>query len=69
MKVNKNKRKSEKGSITLFVVIAMMFFSIVLLMGFTGVKNKIAAQNKKIEVIQNEYQATDMDQKYNELTK
>ena len=67
MRIDINKGKSEKGSITLFVVIAMMFFSIILLTGFIGIKNKLIEQDKKIQVIQNEYQATSMDQKYREL--
>lgn len=64
MKNKNNNRKSEKGSVTLFVLIAMMFFLMILLSLFVGAKNKMTEQSKKIKIIQNEYKAVDMEEEY-----
>ena len=51
--------KSEKGSITLFVLIAVLFFSTVLLNSYTNKMNKSKEQNKDISRIQNIYDNID----------
>ena len=49
---NKNKEnlKSEKGAITLFVIIAMMFFLVILLVMYMGNMQKLRNQKDQIEV-------------------
>ena len=60
------KQKREKGSVTLFVLIAMIFFLVIIFTWFASVKNKLIEQEKEIKIIQNEYNASDIDQKYSE---
>ena len=48
-------RRGERGSVTLFVLVAMLFFLIVLVLSYVGILNKKQAQIKQIEKIQREY--------------
>ena len=60
--------KKEKGSITLFVLIACMFMMIILLMVNIGVINKNSSQERELEKIAKEYSQneTDLDEAYAE---
>ena len=66
-----NKLKNQKGSVTLFVLIAMIFFLIILVSLFANTKTKIIEQEKQIAIIQKEYETEDinqtMEQKYDEI--
>ena len=65
------KLKNQKGSVTLFVLIAMIFFLIILVSLFANTKTKIIEQEKQIAIIQKEYETEDinqtMEQKYDEI--
>lgn len=63
-----NKRiKQEKGSITLYVLISMMFFLMVILGIYVNSSNKIQKQEKEIEKIQKEYEKEDINDLYEEV--
>ena len=55
------KRKSQRGSITLFVLIACMFFIIILLIINIGVINRNTNQEKKLEEISKAYEVNEND--------
>ena len=54
MKILKN-LKSEKGSITLFVLVAVLFFSAVLFNVYSTNMNRLQTQNRDISRIQQTY--------------
>lgn len=56
--------KNNKGSITLFVLIAMIFFLIFALTMYVQINSKKSAQMKEIEKIQEEYNSTNIDEIY-----
>ncbi len=60
------KIKNEKGSITLFVLISMLFFVIILVGLFTNISNKVAKQEREINRIQQSYRQEDINKIYNE---
>ena len=55
------KRNSERGSITLFVLIACMFFIIILLIINIGVINKNTKQERELEEISKAYEVNEND--------
>lgn len=59
-------KKSEKGSITLMVLTAMIFVLVVITASYFAISNKSGNQNKKILKIAQQYRASteDMDQEY-----
>ena len=65
------KLKNQQGSVTLFVLIVMIFFLIILVSLFANTKTKIIEQEKQIAIIQKEYETEDinqtMEQKYDEI--
>lgn len=63
-----NKIAKETGSVTLFVLIAVLFFVVILLTVYTSSKNTLNAQEKEIAKIRAEYDITDseLDQAYSE---
>lgn len=61
--------KSEKGAITLFVVVLLLFFLIALITNYVGMQNKIREQEKQIKMIQSEYSVTDIDRVYYETVR
>lgn len=61
----KNKIKSSKGSITLYVLISMIFFLVIVFGIYTNASNKTQKQDKEINKIQKEYQQEDIDDLYN----
>ncbi len=60
------RNRGEKGSVTLFVLVACMFMIIILLMVNVGVMNKNATQSKELDKIAKEYSQneTDLDEAY-----
>lgn len=60
----KNKIKSQKGSITLFVLISMIFLIIVIVGIYIATSNKAQKQEKEIEQIQQSYEKTDINTVY-----
>lgn len=63
----KEKIKAEKGSVTLFVLIAMIFFLTIGISVYTANSNLKQAQGKQVGKIQYEYNKTsDLDSLYNE---
>lgn len=60
----KNKIKSQKGSISLFVLISMIFFIIVILGIYAATSNRLQKQEKEIEQIQKSYEKTDINTVY-----
>ena len=69
---NQRKRfiwKNENGSVTLFALIAMMFFTSFLIGAYVNNNNKNTAQLKEIEEIQAEYikESTSIDDTYQEV--
>ncbi len=56
MKENKKmKQKGEKGSVTLYVLVSMLFFMGVLILSYTRQVDKINNQRRQIEAIQRTY--------------
>ena len=62
------RRKEEKGSVTLFVLISCMFMVVILLIVNIGVMNKNRSQEKNLEEIAKQYNQneTDLDNIYEE---
>lgn len=71
MNMAKKNKRNEKGSVTLFVLVAMLFFIIVVISVYSNIKNKELVQAKNLEKIKYEYEKyTDMeamDNKYEEI--
>lgn len=65
----KSKIKEQEGSITIFVVISMIFFTIVVMALYVNSTYKVQAQQKEIEKIQKTYQKEDINQIYEEHKK
>ncbi len=65
----KSKIKEQKGSITIFVLISMIFFTIVVMALYVNSTYKVQAQQKEIEKIQKTYQKEDINQIYEEHKK
>ena len=65
----KLKIKEQKGSITIFVLISMIFFTIVVMALYVNSTYKVQAQQKEIEKIQKTYQKEDINQIYEEHKK
>lgn len=55
------KNKNEVGSITLFVLIVILFFIIVLMEVYAGLKTKKTSQSKETDKIQEEYNVSGED--------
>lgn len=60
------KIKEEKGSITLYVIVSMIFFLIVVVAIYVSSTNKKIIQEKQIEDIQKSYQTEDINAIYDE---
>ena len=59
-----NKLKNQAGSVTLFVLITMMFFLFVTLTWYTNAKNQLSEKKEQIKIIQNQYNSYDMEEQY-----
>lgn len=68
-KVKKFKLKSEKGSITLFVLVSMLFMLIALVLSYGRVSTKKTTEARQIKQIEDQYTVTDseMEQEYKKL--
>lgn len=64
-----NKTKEEKGSITMFVLISMMFFVIVLVGLYVNSNYKMQKQESEIKKIQKSYRYENINDIYNECEK
>ena len=69
---NKEKLRSEKGSITVFVLATMLFMLVITTVFYTSVKTKTVAQAKDINKIQEEYSNEEnlegeMEEKYEDI--
>ena len=62
----KSKIKEQKGSITLFVLVSIMFFVIVLVGLYVNSSYKIQKQQKEIEKIQKNYNKENINELYEE---
>lgn len=60
------KFNSEKGSITLYVLISMLFFVIVLVGLFVNSNYKMQQQERSVQKIQKGYEKSNIDDLYNE---
>lgn len=56
MKKFRRKYKNEKGSVTLFVLIAMLFFILIVYVVYQGTRNDLLAQNREVKKIQQDYE-------------
>lgn len=64
--IKKKGKRNEKGSITLFTLVAMLFFIIILILSYTSQINKISSQKKQVEKIKEEYNTDDeIEEVYN----
>ncbi len=61
------KIKNEKGSITLFVLMSMLFFMAVLIGLYISSSYKIQAQERETEQIQKNYETENIDNLYNSI--
>ena len=60
------KAKEENGAITLFTVVSILFFTIVLIGLYASSSNKVKKQQAEISTIQGRYGAQNIDEAYNE---
>ena len=60
----KSKIKEQKGSITLFVLTSMIFFTIVVAALYINTNYKAQAQQRELEKIQQTYQKEDINDIY-----
>ena len=60
----KSKIKEQKGSITLFVLMSMLFFGIVVVAVYVNTNYKAQAQQRELEKIQQTYQKEDINDIY-----
>ena len=65
----KSKMKEQKGSITLFVLTSMIFFTIVVAALYVNTNYKAQAQQREIEKIQQTYEKDDINEIYQEYKK
>ena len=65
----KSKIKEQKGSITLFVLMSMLFFVIVVVAVYVNTNYKAQAQQREIEKIQQTYEKDDINEIYQEYKK
>ena len=63
----KSKMKEQKGSITLYVLLSMLFFVTVLVWLYVNSSYKMQQQQKSIQKIQQEYEKTNIDDEYNKV--
>lgn len=65
-KLNLNKKiKKEQGSVTLFVLVSMIFFMFVLVGMYVNTSNKVAKQEREVNKMQQSYEQTDINDIYN----
>ena len=66
----KEKIKKEKGSITLFVLIALLFFIIICIFIYTNINNKKISQNEELKQKKKNYETTNevLEEKYQKIT-
>ena len=64
MKKIRSKIKEQTGSVTIFVLVSIMFFVIVLVGLYVNSNYKIQKQQKEIEKIQQTYQKEDINDIY-----
>lgn len=70
MKETRRKEKQgEKGSVTLFVLVTMMFFLMVIIFSYARQSEKINAQKRQIEEIQKKYEPENVEDIYYEVEK
>ena len=50
--------KQEKGSVTLFVLVAMLLFCVILLLAYMNISNRNTEQMNNLRKIQSEYSKT-----------
>ena len=62
--MNRKRLKNEKGSITLYVLISMFFFIIVVFGIYFNTNSKMQKQNKEIEQIQKQYEKENINDVY-----
>ena len=63
----KLKFKEQKGSITLFVLLSILFFIVVLVGLYINSSNKIQKQQREIEKIKNQYETQNVNDLYNKI--
>lgn len=62
LKIINKKIKSEKGSVTVFVLATMLFIMLVMITSYTGMMNKLSNQTKQIQKIQEEYMVANVEE-------
>ena len=63
---NKSTIKSQKGSITMYVLVSMIFFIVVILQIYIYTSNNLQKQEEQIVKIQKEYEKQDINELYEE---
>ena len=61
------KIKEQKGSITLFVLVSMLFFVVIVVGIFVNSSYKVQKQQREIESIQKSYGTEDPDELYKKI--
>ena len=61
-------KQKQRGSITLFVLISVLFFIVIAIATYTQISNKATAQEKELNNIEEKYEVTDdeIEDEYNE---
>lgn len=67
--ISKSKMKEQKGSITLFVLLSILFFVMVLMGLYVNSSNKIQKQQKEIEKVQESYNTENISELYDKTYK
>lgn len=65
------KKREEKGSVTLFVVVACLFITMMLFFFWSSIENKKQAQNREINRVTKSYEQNqqDMEKIYSRIEK
>ena len=71
MKRFKRNHKNEKGSVTLFVLIAMLFFILIVYVVYQSTRDDLLAQNREVKKKQQDYEKSsneiEMEKEYENL--
>ena len=63
----KNKKRNQRGSVTLFVLVTMLFLITILILSYMNQIPKVETQKKAMEEIEKQYNKKEIEKIYNEI--
>lgn len=63
----KNKKSNQRGSVTLFVLVTMLFLITILILSYMNQTPKVETQKKAMEEIEKQYNKKEIEKIYNEI--